>query len=60
VIWISAPHFTAGAVAVERDGYWSVTRAAPIIAYMVGWDARRAWDYARGKGWRTLWLPPAA
>lgn len=47
---IDAPHFYAGLV--HEGG--RVVRAAPIIAYMVGWSGREVADYCRRKGWRWV------
>jgi len=52
VIQISAPHFCAGVV--WADG--RVTRAAPILRYMVGWSGRQIDAYCRRKGW--TWAVP--
>lgn len=41
-----APHFVAGFVTNGR-----VTRAAPIIKYIVGWPDDRVREYCRRKGW---------
>jgi hypothetical protein len=49
MIRITAPHFCAGVI-VE---YGRITRAAPILRYMVGWSVERAIAYARGKGWKV-------
>ena len=46
-VLIDAPHFCAALVA--HNGL--VVKAAPIIKYMVGWDASRVRDYCRSKGW---------
>lgn len=47
LVRITAPHFVAAIEA--RDG--RVTRAAPILAYMIGWDAQRVAGYVVGRGW---------
>jgi hypothetical protein len=47
LIRIVAPHFVAGIEA--RDG--RVIRAAPILAYMLGWDGARVAQYAKRRGW---------
>jgi len=46
LIRITAPHFVAGIVADSV-----VTRAAPILGYMRGWDGRQVADYCKRKGW---------
>jgi hypothetical protein len=45
-----APYFYA---AVVLNGE-RVSRAAPILKYMVGWSVYRAIDYAERKGWRIF------
>lgn len=48
VYQVTAPHFVA---AVEiRDGV--VFDAAPIIKYMIGWEAGRFFSYVAEQGWR--------
>lgn len=42
-----APHFVAG---LEMSG-GTVVRAAPIIAYMVGWTRDEVRSYVHRKGW---------
>lgn len=49
-MWINAPHFCAGVV-LERG---KVTRAAPILHYMVGWSKDRVVSYCRHKKW--VWV----
>jgi hypothetical protein len=44
---VVAPHFTAAYDVTAR-------RAAPIIAYMVGWGPRRVLAYCRRKGWGCI------
>ena len=47
---ITAPHFVAG---LEVDAEtWRVSKAAPIIAYMLGWPSTRVADYCRRKRWQ--------
>ena len=46
---IEAPHFVAAAIARDQK----IVRAAPIIAYMIGWTLDRADQYAKSKGWKT-------
>lgn len=46
---IEAKHFCAGG---ELEGA-VVTRAAPIIAYMIGWDAHKVRRYCDRKNWRV-------
>lgn len=50
MITIDAPHFFA-AVIIDKHG--RVERAAPILKYMVGWDAARVISYAASKGWKA-------
>lgn len=45
---ISAPHFVAG-VLLDEDGV--VTKAPPIVRYMVGWTRHRLVNYCAEKGW---------
>lgn len=47
---IEAPHFVTGVV-IEG---WHVTRAAPIVKYMKGWDANHVEEYCRRKGWEIV------
>ena len=47
MIRITAPHFVAGLV-LER---WLVTRAAPVLSYMVGWEDARVYKYCQRKNW---------
>lgn len=56
-IRIVAPHFTAGVV---LDDTGRVTRAAPILRYMLGWNAARVLDYAARKQWRPQRLARSA
>ena len=53
LLHITAPHFCAGAV-VENG---KVTRAAPILGYMRGWDPAKVKAYAARKGWKVLETP---
>lgn len=46
MIRITAPHFCAGAI-VEAG---RITRAAPILCYMIGWTVGQATRYATDKG----------
>lgn len=51
MIIIDAPkHFYAAVILTNNR----VTRAAPIIGYMLGWDSQRVFDYARRRGWRAF------
>lgn len=52
LVRIVAPHFVAG---FETDGV--VRRAAPILAYMVGWTDERARSYIAKKGWKASLVP---
>lgn len=44
---ITAPHFVAG-ICMEGD---VAVRSAPILKYMLGWDALRIKTYVAKKGW---------
>lgn len=46
---IDAPHFCAGCIAPMGQ---VVTRAAPIIKYMMGWEYHRIASYTTKKGWK--------
>ena len=48
---IDAPHFCAGAVVFNN----TVTCAAPIIKYMVGWTPERVESYCAKKKWGVYW-----
>lgn len=45
---IEAPHFVCGIVLRGS----AVVEAAPIVRYMIGWQARKVRSYCDGKGWR--------
>jgi hypothetical protein len=47
LVRVEAPHFVAGVEVV--DGH--VTRAAPILCYMLRWPHGRVFSYAARKGW---------
>lgn len=47
LVRIVAPHFVAGIEASSGR----VVNAAPILRYMIGWDARRVADYCARKAW---------
>ncbi len=49
---IAAPYFVAG-FEVESG---RVSRAAPIINYMLGWSPERVLSYCRGKKWLCDWV----
>ena len=51
LLHIDAPHFVAGVVTDDRG---TVVRAAPILAYMVGWNARRLGAYCTRKRWNVF------
>ena len=56
LIRITAPHFVAGLELqthnFQRRGQPSVcVKAAPIIAYMVGWRLEKIRLYCKSKGW---------
>lgn len=44
---INAPHFCAGGEIQNRI----VVNAAPIIKYMIGWDAERTLNFCTRKNW---------
>lgn len=48
LIRISAPHFVCGVVAKAGR----IVTAAPIVAYMLGWDGRKFADYCKAKNWQ--------
>lgn len=50
MIVIDAPHFYAGCCLDSGR----VTRAAPILAYMRGWELTRVLAYAKRKGWHAI------
>ncbi|HYN39199.1 MAG TPA: hypothetical protein VES39_08100 [Rhodospirillales bacterium] len=56
---ITAPHFVAGLEAGEEPPH-VVRRAAPIIAYMLGWTAERVADYCSRKRWQIERVREAA
>lgn len=45
---ITSNYFCAGFV--TKDGH--IAHAAPIIRYMIGWDAGKTLSYCRRKGWK--------
>ena len=51
MILLYARTFTAAVV--FDDGSKTVTRAADIVRYMMGWDRRRVLGYARKRHWIT-------
>ena len=48
-IRITSPYFVAG-VCLQSG---IVTRAAPIVKYMIGWPTHRVYAYANKKHWTT-------
>jgi hypothetical protein len=48
LVRITAPHVVAGIVALDGK----MIRAAPIVAYMMGWDGRKLSRYCDRKGWK--------
>jgi hypothetical protein len=46
VFSIDAPHFNAGVIVKGK-----VTKAAPILRYMMGWPESKVRAYAAKKGW---------
>lgn len=53
---VDAPHFYAGIVL--RGAV--VAEAAPILRYMIGWDARRVKAYCDRKGWTVARVATAS
>ena len=51
---VVAPHFVAGLVFRQRV----VVEAAPILAYMRGWDADRVRRYVDARGWSAARVGP--
>jgi hypothetical protein len=49
MIRIVAPHFVAGVIL--EDGH--VTKTAPIVAYMYGWDEDLVRFYCAKQGWQA-------
>ena len=45
---VLAPHFVAGLWATD----YTVTEAAPIIRYTLGWRTLRVWQYCKRNGWQ--------
>lgn len=56
LIQVTAPHFVAGVVA------WNgrIQEAAPILRYMVGWDAQKFTSYTAKRGWSWKKSPSLA
>ena len=55
---VTAPHFcAAGELRRDAEGSPVVRIAAPIIRYMMGWNARRVKSYCDGKGWDVTRVP---
>jgi hypothetical protein len=54
LIQITAPHFCAGLVLSRVYGGWTVTAAAPLVRYMLGWSADRVKSYVTLKGWKAV------
>jgi hypothetical protein len=52
LVRIVAPDFVA---AFETDG--TVLRAAPIIAYMLGWPNAKVREHVKAKGWSASIVP---
>lgn len=50
IVIVVAPHFVAGLLVDDHD---RVMQAAPILAYMRGWEGDRVRAYVKGKGWRA-------
>jgi len=49
---IEAPHFVAGVeTRLTFTSGEQVSRAAPIIKYMKGWNVSRVYEYCEKKGW---------
>lgn len=49
---ITAPHFCAGVIFFEGR----VTKTAPILSYMLGWDREKVQTYCKKKGWELGWV----
>ncbi len=49
LLTIDAPHFFCGVVLREDK----VIQAAPIVRYMLGWNAQRLKRYCQRRGWRV-------
>lgn len=49
---IRAPHFTAGL----EVSCGIVTRAAPIVKYMMYWTPERVLSYCRKRQWLCNWI----
>jgi hypothetical protein len=47
---IVSPHFVAGIV-LSND---VVAEAAPIVAFMMGWQRGRVRDHCRSKAWNSI------
>jgi len=58
LIQITAPHFCAGLILSRVHGGWTVTEAAPIVRYMLGWSSDRVKSYAGLKGWKAVRAEP--
>jgi len=53
---IESPYFVAGAEWTRTAEGWRCTRAAPIIGWMVGKDAKEVRRYLERKRWRWAWV----
>jgi hypothetical protein len=49
LIWISAPHFTAGLILIDDR----VRVAAPCLSYMRPWHTKRILRYCKDQGWEV-------
>lgn len=52
LLQITSAHFCAGLVMGD-----TVTEAAPILRYMIGWPSRRVIRYCAHKGWTMEMVP---
>jgi hypothetical protein len=53
---VEAPHFVAGAEFTRTDFGWKCSRAAPILAWMVGKYGDELGRYITRKRWPYRWL----
>lgn len=51
MIVIDAGFFCVAVVFSHRN----VSRTAPIVSYMIGWNATRVRQYARHRGWKITY-----
>lgn len=58
LLWVTAPHFCAGAVWQRQGEAWVCVHAAPIIYWMVGKPAGEVKAYLQRKRWAYEWVLP--